>query len=90
MTMPLVGALTVKFSKAMVSKDSLDIFFAVIDNNGCKIIGQDLCGSIKKPEKSRIRLIRTLLAPVTNLLELTLGIDCEPFYDGRIKHPGEE
>ena len=73
-----------------LSKDSLDIFFAVIDNNGCKIIGQDLCGSIKKPEKSRIRLIRTLLAPVTNLLELTLGIDCEPFYDGRIKHPGEE
>jgi hypothetical protein len=71
-------------------KDSLDISFAVIDRNGCKIIGQDFYGSIKKPEKSRIRLIRTLLAPVTNLLEFTLGIDCEPFYDGRIKHPGEE
>ena len=28
-----------------------------------------------------------MLAPVTNLLELTLGIDCESFYHGRIKHP---
>jgi hypothetical protein len=71
-------------------KDSLDISFAVVDKNGCNIIGQDLSGSIKKPKRSRIRFIRTLLAPVTNLLELTLGIDCEPFYEGRIKHPGEE
>jgi AsmA protein len=68
-------------------KDSLDISFAVIDKKGCSVIGQDLYGSIKAPEKSRIKLISTLLAPVTNLLEVTLGIDCDPFYEGRIKHP---
>ena len=68
-------------------KDSLDISFAVIDKKACNVIGQDLYGSIKDPEKSKIKLISTLLAPVTNLLELTLGIDCEPFYEGRIKHP---
>ena len=68
-------------------KDSLDISFAVIDKKGCNVIGQDLYGSTKDPEKSRIQLISTLLAPVTNLLELTLGIECDPFYEGRIKHP---
>ncbi len=71
-------------------KDSLDISFAVVDKKGCNIIGQDLYGSIKDPEKSKIKLISTLLAPVTNLLEVTLGIDCEPFYEGRIKHPVKE
>jgi hypothetical protein len=71
-------------------KDSLDISFAVVDKKGCNIIGQDLYGSIKDPEKSKIKLISTLLAPVTNLLEVTLGIDCEPFYEGRVKHPGKE
>jgi len=68
-------------------KDSLDISFAVIDKKGCNVIGQDLYGSTKNPEKSQIKLISTLLAPVTNLLELTLGINCEPFYEGRVKHP---
>jgi len=68
-------------------KDSLDISFAVLDKKGCNVIGQDLYGSTGNPEKSRIQLISTLLAPVTNLLDLTLGIDCEPFYEGRIKHP---
>ncbi len=68
-------------------KDSLDISFAVIDKKGCNIIGQNLYGTIKDPEKSNIKVIATLLAPVTNLLELALGIDCDPFYEGRIKHP---
>jgi AsmA protein len=71
-------------------RDSLDISFAVIDQRGCNIIGQDLYGSIKAPEKSKIKLFSTLLAPVTNLLEATLGIDCEPFYEGRVRHPGGE
>ena len=71
-------------------KDSLDISFAVINKKGCNLIGQDLYGSTKDPEKSKIKLISTLLAPVTNLLEVTLGIDCEPFYEGRVKHPGSK
>jgi AsmA protein len=68
-------------------RDSLDISFAVIDKRGCSIIGQDLYGHIKDPQKSPIKLVATLLAPVTNLVEISLGIDCEPFYEGRIKHP---
>jgi AsmA protein len=73
-----------------IPNDSLDISFAVIDRKGCNVIGQDLYGSINNPEKSRIQIITTLLAPVTNLLELTLGIECEPFYEGRIEHPASE
>jgi len=68
-------------------KDSLDISVAVLDKKGCNIISQDLYGSTEDPEKSKIKLISTLLAPVTNLLEVALGINCEPFYEGRIKHP---
>jgi AsmA protein len=71
-------------------KDSLDISFAVVDKKGCNVIGQDLYGNIKDPEKSKIKIISTLLAPVTNLLEVTLGIQCDPFYEGRIKHPTKE
>ena len=73
-----------------LQQDSLDISFAVIDKKDCNLIGQDLYGSTKDPEKSKIKLISTLLAPVTNLLEVTLGIDCEPFYEGRVKHPGSK
>ena len=71
-------------------RDSLDISFAVIDQKGCNVIGQDLYGNLRAPEKSRLKIISTLLAPVTNLLDLTLGIDCEPFYEGRIKHPQDD
>jgi hypothetical protein len=39
---------------------------------------------------SIFQFISTLLAPVTNLLDLALGIDCESFYQGRIKHPEKE
>jgi len=69
-------------------RDSLEISFAVIDKRGCSIIGQDLYGHTKDPEKSKVKVISTLLAPVTNLLDLALDKDCEPFYSGRVKHPG--
>ena len=73
-----------------IPNDSLDISFAVLDKKGCNVIGQDLYGSIRHPDRSRINIISTLLAPVTNLLELTMGIECKPFYEGRIKHPSPE
>ncbi len=68
-------------------KDSIDIIFAVVDKNGCSIIDQRLYGSVREPEKSGVRFLETIIAPVTNLLQAALGKNCEPFYEGSVPHP---
>jgi len=68
-------------------KDSLDAVFAVVDQNGCSIIEQQIYGSIKEPEKSSIRFLETIIAPLTNLLQAAIGRDCEVFYEGQVQHP---
>jgi hypothetical protein len=68
-------------------EDSLDITVAVVDQNGCSIIDQRMYGSMKDPEKSKVRFLGTILAPVTNLVQSALGNDCEPFYEGSVPHP---
>ena len=42
---------------------------------------------IEEPEKSKVRFLGTILAPVTNLVQSALGNDCDPFYEGSVPHP---
>ncbi len=70
-----------------LASDSLDITFAVVDKNGCSIIEQRLYGSMNEPEKSQIRFLTTIIAPVTNLIQAALGSDCVVFYEGAVSHP---
>jgi AsmA protein len=67
--------------------DSLDATIAVVDKNGCSIIEQRVYGTSKEPQKSRIRFLETIIAPVTNLLQAAVGKDCEVFYKGSVAHP---
>lgn len=70
--------------------DSLDITIALVDKKGCSIIEQSLYGSVREPERSQIKFLATILAPVTNLVETILGADCKVFYEGRIPHPAKK
>ena len=70
--------------------DSLDVAIAVLDINGCSVISQSLYGNLKKPEKSEVKVVKTVIAPLTNLINGALGKDCEAFYNGSIEAPVEK
>ncbi len=65
-------------------KDSLYISFAVVDNNGCSIFTQDVYGDLNKPTLGKVKVVSTLLAPVTNLYDNIMSVDCEIFYNGSL------
>ncbi|MGB5895038.1 MAG: AsmA-like C-terminal region-containing protein, partial [Ignavibacteriaceae bacterium] len=67
--------------------DSLEITFALLNKNGCSIFSQDLFGSFKKPQTGEIKVVGTILAPVTNLWDDVWGNDCKVFYNGSVEHP---
>ena len=66
--------------------DSLGISFAVIDNNGCSIFTQDVYGDLNKPTLGKVKVVSALLAPVTNLYNSLMDVNCEVFYHGSL-HP---
>ncbi len=68
-----------------IAADSLDVSIAVIDAKGCSKLSQSLSGSLKKPHMSELKIISSLIAPVTNLFEVKSN--CEPFYTGSVKNP---
>jgi hypothetical protein len=68
-----------------MNSDSLDMTIPLVDTLGCSIISQDLIGSIDHPKPGKVRIITTALAPVTNLADKTLNIQCDVFYDGVVK-----
>jgi hypothetical protein len=35
----------------------------------------------------KVKVIGTLAAPVTNLVQDVFGTDCDKFYNGSLKHP---
>ena len=43
--------------------------------------------AINEPTLESVKVVGTILSPVTNLIEDILGIDCDVFYDGTVKHP---
>ncbi len=67
-----------------VLKDSLDISFAVIDDNGCSIFEQNVSGDLNKPSLGKVKVVSTLLAPVTNLYDNVMGVNCPVFYKGSL------
>jgi AsmA protein len=69
--------------------DSLYLTIALLNKHGCSIFSQDLYGSLDEPQKGEIKVVGTILAPVTNLVDDIFGADCEVFYDGTITHPNK-
>jgi len=59
----------------------------VLDKNRCSVLSQTLFGTMENPQQSEIKIVGTVLAPITNLINGALGKDCEVFYDGKLEHP---
>jgi hypothetical protein len=37
-----------------------------------------------------VKVVRSIFAPVTNLVNKVGGVECEVFYNGAVKHPEKE
>jgi len=42
---------------------------------------------VKDPKTGNIKVLKSLISPVTNLWNSLVGNDCEVFYDGSVEHP---
>ncbi|MGE5810774.1 MAG: AsmA-like C-terminal region-containing protein, partial [Ignavibacteria bacterium] len=67
--------------------DSLNLVTALLDEDGCSEFLQEISGNINSPVPGKVKVLKTILAPVTNLYNDIVGIDCEKFYNGSLKHP---
>ncbi|MEZ5083149.1 MAG: hypothetical protein R2750_06845 [Bacteroidales bacterium] len=70
-----------------LATDSLKVVIAVVDINGCSILSQTIKGLLEDPQKSDIKIVGTVLAPITNLVGGALGKDCDRIYQGKLEHP---
>lgn len=69
------------------ARDTLDLTIALINKNGCSIFSQRAYGKLDEPELERVKVIKSILSPVTNLVNNVTGKDCDVFYRGIVKHP---
>ena len=67
--------------------DSLDITIGVLNEKGCAIFDQRIYGSSSDPDYSKVKFLKTLLAPVTNVVKTAVGAKCDVFYEGMVTHP---
>ena len=70
-----------------IVEEKLDITIAVLNTDGSSKISQNVQGSIENPQFGEIKVLQSILAPVTNLFNSMLRIQSEIFYDGSVKHP---
>jgi hypothetical protein len=69
------------------SQDSLNLTIALLNKYGCSIFSQDIYGNLNSPILGKLKVVGTILSPITNLVDNLLGNDCVPFYNGSVKHP---
>jgi hypothetical protein len=69
------------------SQDSLNLTIALLNKYGCSVFSQNLYGNLDSPALGKVKVVGTILAPVTNLVDDILGNDCVPFYNGSVNHP---
>jgi len=67
--------------------DSLNIIIAALNKEGCSIMSQDLYGKLETPDMGEVQVVKSILAPVTNLVKGAVGVECKVFYSGEVKHP---
>jgi AsmA protein len=68
-------------------QDSLNLTIALLNKNGCSVFSQNIYGNLDSPTLGKVKVVGTILAPVTNLVDDVLGNDCDVFYSGLVKHP---
>jgi AsmA protein len=69
------------------SKNNLDLIIALLNKNGCSIFSQEVSGNLSNPTIGKVKVVGTMLAPITNLVDDATGKDCDVFYNGLVEHP---
>jgi AsmA protein len=70
-----------------LAQKNLDVTIAEVNKKGCIILSQKVSGNLEDPKTGNIKVLESLLSPVTNLFNSIIGKDCEVFYDGSVRHP---
>lgn len=70
-----------------LAQDTLEIFVDVVNRVGCSVVGQDVYGSTGDVQRSRVKIVKTLLGPVENFLKDVSIVDCKPVYQGSVPPP---
>ena len=68
--------------------DSLSIELALLNELGCSVYSQEMFGKTDSLEFGKIKVVKSLLAPVTNLL--SIENKCDVFYNGKVKQPKKQ
>jgi AsmA protein len=66
---------------------NIDLTIALLDKSGCSVFSQQVYGNLDSPTMGKVKVVGTVLAPVTNLVDDVTGKDCVVFYKGSVKHP---
>jgi AsmA protein len=69
---------------------NLDLTIALLNKEGCSVFSQQLYGNLDAPTLGEVKVVGTVLAPVTNLVDDVMGNDCVVFYRGSVEHPVSE
>lgn len=63
--------------------DRLNIDIALLNEKGCSLYSQSITGDLHEPDMGKVKVMKSLLAPVTNLVK----VECDVFYNGKVKQP---
>ena len=66
---------------------NIDLTIALLNEYGCSVFSQQVYGNLDDPTLGKVKVVGTVLAPVTNLVDDVTGKDCVVFYQGTVKHP---
>ncbi len=69
------------------SNQNIDLTIALLDKSGCSVFSQQVYGNLDEPTMGKVKVVGTVLAPVTNLVDDVTGKDCVVFYKGSVTHP---
>jgi AsmA protein len=69
------------------ANQNIDLTIALLNKYGCSIFSQQVYGNLDAPTLGKVKVVGTLLAPVTNLVDDVTGKDCDVFYIGSVEHP---
>jgi AsmA protein len=70
-----------------VADDTLSITFAILNKDGSARLAQNIHGQLDRQEFGDIKIIESILAPVTNLFDYVLPFEDVIFYSGSVHHP---
>jgi AsmA protein len=69
-------------------KDSIPKFTVyVVDKKGCSLMEQNIYGKFDDIKMGKLKIAKTLLGSVINLVNSVVGAKCEAVYTGVIQHP---